>query len=205
MRRIVHDRTGLSPVAKPTKKPVVGEIDAPDRRVRNAHFGQTSVESEQADEAGRAALEVCDSENRPAVGSQTRKNVVAVLPHGLRNDERRIHGDVLEHLEPHPLAGDEAVSGERINRVRALHGPPQTRKRRAEGEFHGVLHRPASVVRRRAQVAARDQVRRLRHRLWSLDNSRNLVHRCHFVTPWICAAPSARASTSTISAPNLAP
>ena len=94
---------------RPLARPVVGEVLAPQHGVAHAGLGQARGEVEQADQPGPLAAPVGHDQDRAAVGAQPGQHVVAVLPHRLGDDERRVGRDALEDLDARALAVDEAV------------------------------------------------------------------------------------------------
>ena len=124
----------------------------------HARLGQARGEVEHADEPGPLAAPVGDDEDRPAVGPQAGQDVVAVLPDGLDDDERRVRREPLEDLDARALAVDEAVPVLRVDGVAAPHRPAERGDRRREVVLELALRRPARHVRRGPQVAARDGV-----------------------------------------------
>ena len=96
----------------------------------HAGLGQARGEVEQADQPGELAAPVGDDEDRAAVGAQAGQDVVAVLPDGLDDDERRVRREPLEDLDAGALAVDEPVPALRVDRVTAPHRPARARRPR---------------------------------------------------------------------------
>jgi hypothetical protein len=89
------------------------------------------------------------------VRSEPGEHVVAVLPDGLSDDDRRVGRDLPEDVHAHPLGRDEAVPGLGVERV----GPPELPILPPEGPRQGSLElglgRPAGLVGRGPEIAAR--------------------------------------------------
>ena len=159
--RVMRDRARLEPGREALASPVVGEVLAPQRRVRHPGLGQARAEVEQADEARILPAPVGDEQDRAAVGAQARQDVVAVLPHGFDHHQRRVGREPLEDLDAGPLAVDEPVLADLMT---ALHGPAEVGHRAGEVVLQLGLRRPAGHVRGVPQVAARDRVEDTGHR-----------------------------------------
>ena len=98
-------------VRRPVERPLVGEVDTPQRRVLDPGLRQTRRQVQQADEAGERAVPVRHHHDRPAVRPQPGEHVMAVLPHPLDDEQRRVRRQRGEHLQPLALAVDEPVPG----------------------------------------------------------------------------------------------
>ncbi len=85
------------------------------------------------------------------------KDVVAVLPYGLSDNDRRVGMDLQENVHAHALIIDEAVPPILAVRVRAAQGKPFGPQGFGELLFHLRLSRPADLICRLAQIAAGDQ------------------------------------------------
>ncbi len=156
--RVVLDGARLHPAAQPLPEPLVGAVDRPDGRICPAHLGHAGVEVEQPDQAGEVAGEVGDGEDGAAMRAQAREHMVAVLPHGLGDDERRVDGNGIEHLQAHPLAADEPVTCRRVDVVRPLDGPAKVTHGGGDDPLELDLCGPARCVGRFSEVAAGDEI-----------------------------------------------
>ena len=140
-------------------------IDISERKRAEAALRElnSTLESRVAERTGelQAAL----------VRAESAENVVAVLPHRLRHDERGIHGDALEDLEAHALARDETVACLRVDRVRPLYAPAEVTQCAGKGCLHLGLARPAGAVGAFTKVTAGDQPRGFRRGGGPLDGS----------------------------------
>ena len=94
------------------------------------------------------------------MGGEPREDVMRILPHRFRHDERRIRRHFAKNFDTHPLRVDEAVALRFIERMRALHAPSFFGKRAPQRRFHLTLRRPADLIRGDAQVAAGDETDR---------------------------------------------
>ncbi len=155
---VVDHPPGLQPGPQPVARPVVGEVLAPQRRVGHAGLGQAADQVEHPDQTGPLAAPVRHDEDRAAVAAQARQHVVAVLPHRLDHDERRVGRDGVEHLDPHPLAVDEAVPLLGVDGMGSAHAPAERLDGGREVALELLLHGPARHVGARPHVAARDGV-----------------------------------------------
>ena len=88
---------------------------------------------------------------------QPRENMIAVLPHSLSHKDGRFRMDLREHIHTHALAVDEAVLESFIVRMSASQRETFGGKGGGELLFHLRLGRPADLVRRLAQIAARNE------------------------------------------------
>ncbi len=184
VRLVVHNGAGFEPFAQAAHEPVVREVHAPRGGVAPPHLGKTRVEIEESDETRPFAREVCDGKNRSAVGTETRQDVVAVLPDRLGNNDRRIGGNPREHLDAHPLAIDEPVAGGLVERVGTRDVPTQPPECSGDRLFQLSLGGPPVAVRVGAKVTACHKVCGLRRCCGSLRNYRQPVfglgHRAPF-------------------------
>ena len=85
------------------------------------------------------------------------EDVVAVLPHGLGHNDRRVGMDLHENVHARALIIDEAVPQILAVRVRAAQRKPLGPQGFGELLFHLRLSRPADLICGLAQVAAGDQ------------------------------------------------
>jgi hypothetical protein len=109
-------------------------------------LGQARRQVEEADQARILAGPVRHDKDWSLVRTQTGQNVVAVLPDGVDDDERRGRWDALEDLDPHPLAVDEAVALVGIRVVHPLHGPAEVSRRCSEVPLQLLLCGPAPHI-----------------------------------------------------------
>jgi hypothetical protein len=88
---------------------------------------------------------------------QSGENVVAVLPYGFGDNDRRVGMDLHENIHAHALVIDEAVFQIVAVRVRAAQREALGTQGFCQLLFHLGLRRPADLVCGLAQVAAGDQ------------------------------------------------
>ena len=159
--QVVVQLSGLEPGAQPVPGPRVGEVLAPQDRVAYAGLGQARREVEQPDETGELAAPVGHEQDRPGVGAQSCQDVVAVLPHGLDDDQGRVAREGLEHLDARPLAVDETVTLVVVHRMTPTHAPAQGGDGRRQVGLKLLLGRPARHVGAQTQVTAGHRVERV--------------------------------------------
>ena len=92
------------------------------------------------------------------MGDQPGKNMMRVLPHRLRHDQRCVGINAAKNLDALPLAGDEAVSLSGFVRVRTLNRPPLRFQRFGERLLHGLLGGPAGLIGSETQIATGDKL-----------------------------------------------
>src|SRR5207253_1024855 len=129
------------------------EIDAPESVVLHAGLGQRAVQVQHADQSGPLAAPVGDRQNRAAMRVQAMEQMMAVLPHGLHHDERRIARDLAEHFHPVFLAVDEAALFLRIVWMTTLYLASFALDGANDGSLGALLRRPALLICRQSQVA----------------------------------------------------
>ena len=122
---LVRQSSGLKPSAQAARRPVIGEVLAPQRRVGDPGLGEAAGEIQQPHQAGELAAPVGHDEDRTAVAAQPGQHVVAVLPDAFHYGDRCVRGNVLEHLDTRALAVDEAVPLLGVERVPTLYRPAQ--------------------------------------------------------------------------------
>ena len=148
------------PAAETIGEERVVERLAPKRGIFDAGLGQRAVEVEQPDQPRPSAAPVGDGEDRPLVRVKAGQDVVAVLPDGLGDDERRVDGDGFEDLQAVFLAVDETMAFLRVERMGAANLTALALDGGDEQGFHGGLGFLASLVGGKSQIAAGDQVNR---------------------------------------------
>lgn len=83
----------LQPAAETIQEKIICKILAPDGAVFNACLCQRRIEIEQTHQSRPGAAPVGNREDWSPVCEQPGKDVMAVLPHCLGNDQRRIGGN----------------------------------------------------------------------------------------------------------------
>ena len=86
------------PAAEAIAEEIVGEIDAPQRTILHACFGERSVQIQQADQAGPFAAPVGNREDGSAMRVEAMQQMMAVLPDGFDHDQRRVEWGYRERL-----------------------------------------------------------------------------------------------------------
>ena len=146
---------GLEPGAQARAGPVVGEVLAPQRRVRDPGLREAAGEVEQPDQAGELAAPVGHHEDRAAVGAQAGQDVVAVLPDASTTTISGASGGrVLKtsmparwlSMNPCPFSGSTGWPRRTV--------APRASSAAVEVGLELLLHRPAGRVRAQPQVAA---------------------------------------------------
>ena len=92
------------------------------------------------------------------MGDETVENVVAVLPDGFGDNERRLRGNVAEDLHAILLTVDEAVATNGVEGMGALEGPAFLSEDVGDLLFHRELGSFALLVGRGAKIAIRNEV-----------------------------------------------
>src|SRR5439155_14670845 len=101
----------------------IGEIFAPERAVLDARLGHRTVEIEHADKAGPGSTPVRHSQNWSAMGQQSTKNVMTILPDAFGDDEWGIRIEFAKNFHAHLLGIDEAMLLFLVERMRADNVP----------------------------------------------------------------------------------
>src|ERR1700719_3741666 len=104
MASVVADWLAFKPTIESLEKEIVREIDAPQRVVTNAGFGQRSIEVEHADQTRPFAAPVGDGQDRPLMRVQSVEQMMRVLPDGLHHNQRRSGRNISENLHAILLA-----------------------------------------------------------------------------------------------------
>src|SRR6185369_5216663 len=109
VRAIVRDGSGAHPLLESVQEKLVGKVDAPEGRVGDACLGKRPIEVEQTDETGPLSTPVGDSEDRTFMCGQAWKHMMAILPDGLRHNERSVFGDSLKDVHSITLRIEKSV------------------------------------------------------------------------------------------------
>jgi hypothetical protein len=80
---------------------------------------------------------------------QTAQNMMAVLPHCLRDDDWSVLWNRAKHIDPVSLAINETVSFFDLVGMGSLYLTMETANSRGKCIFHGLLRRPAFLISRR--------------------------------------------------------
>ena len=88
------------------------------------------------------------------MGVESAQNVMAVLPHGFDDDERRTGRDVAKNLHPVFLTVNESVPLGGVVGVAAPDLPSFPLDGSGHSPFDLLLRRPALLIRREAKIAA---------------------------------------------------
>ena len=138
---------------------VAAKVLAPQGAVLDPGLRQRAVEVEHADQPGPLAGPVGDGADRTAVGRETVKHVMRILPDRFGDDQGRVGIDAIaEDVHPLLLRLDEAVLLIVLVRMRA----DQLVAARVDGGselfFHRLLRGPADAIGAEAQVAVGDEL-----------------------------------------------
>lgn len=185
---IMFDRAGRQPLAQAFLEEGVGEVLAPERGVVHASLGEGSVEVQKSDETGPLAAPVRHRENGTAMGGQTGKNMMRILPHSLGNDERRIWINATKDLDAHFLRVDEAMFLHAIKRMRTLHDAAFRFQRGGEFVLHILLSSPAGLIGSKAEITGGDEVDGLHGWGFTESNAHRPANSKHAPTPSLAPA-----------------
>jgi len=78
--------------------------------------------------------------------AETRQHMMAILPDGLYDDQRRVIRDVSEHLHPITLAVDESMTFFGIDRVAPFYLMPKPSDSIGYRILNGLLGWPTELV-----------------------------------------------------------
>ena len=156
MAQIVFASSGIQSLVQLVSEVVITKSFAPQGREWNACFGKRSIEIEHAYQAGPLPRPVGDGQNRAAMSGEPGENMVAVLPHRLGDDERRIWIQVAKNAHAVMLAVDESVTIF-VDSVSAFDFEAEFFNRCAEFFLHRLLGWPAKTIGRETGIAAGDE------------------------------------------------
>ena len=155
---VVFDMPGFQPRLEAFLEIGVIEVLAPQRAEFYACLGERSVEVEHADESRPSAAPIGKCEDGSLVGEEAGQEVVAVLPDGFGDDERRVCWNVTEDLHAVFLAIDETVFLGGVHGMGALDFAAERFHGRKDLRLHRGLRGLTFLVGGEAKVTVGDKM-----------------------------------------------